>query len=106
MILVKKITKRNLHVSVIIDLGMIKCNLAVFASDRDFDVLNFIPDNINTFKQSHNIPSLSLKKRKKFFHQFIFYNLSSYNKFIYRVEEEIEEFRVFAQKQYVLNFGL
>lgn len=104
--LLKSIRKSNFHIILVLKLSKVYVQLFAMVSPTDIDLNNFNADNVNSFKQMQLANVVCLSKRKAFFNQFIFYNLSSYNKFIYKVEKEIEDFRLFAVRQYITNFGL
>ncbi len=106
MIVVKSFKKKKTFFLIILKFNIEKCNLAISISNDIINISNFVPDFINSFEQSRQFDIFLIFLKKKFFHQFIFNNFANYNKFIYKIEKEIEELRLYILNKYALYFGV
>ena len=106
MIVVKTIKKKNIYFAITIQCNIEVGNYKMMFSTSPFNINDFKANYIDSYELSMNFNLKNIKYRQLFFNQFVLVNSASSNRFIYKIEKEIEELRNYVLEQYVLRFGM
>ena len=99
--------KPHLYVTITWTFNISKVHYQVLVSDRPLlTKAKPVIDYIHNFEQSGISDSEILKSRKRFFTTLIAPNLASYNRYIFKIEKEINNLYPSIHELFISHFGI